>query len=206
MGRVFEASDSLVRVIRGAHQIPESPSELHFWMTQFSSHVRLIKRASATVALLAVSACATLALGDGAHDQQLTAAITEFREETVGQVALSELELRPLTILDGSEEPRVEEGGPHAGAWLTQVMNSGLADRLCAQRDPCEASPDVTIFTLSGPYRANDGVFVDARAQSVTDTGYGIVRTTRLIRLRIAQGESGWRVIAKTPLWETSGS
>lgn len=175
-------------------------------MDRYRLPVQIVKFAPACVAVVALAACATLALGDGADDQQLTAAITDFREEIQGEVALLELELQPLRISDESgQAPRVDEGGPHAGAWLTQVLDSGLADRLCSRADPCEASSDVTVLTLSQPYQANEGVFVDARAQSVTDTGYGIVRTTRLVRLRIARAEAGWRVIAKTPLWETSG-
>ncbi|MGI9626347.1 MAG: hypothetical protein ACR2QM_05890 [Longimicrobiales bacterium] len=157
-------------------------------------------------ALMSLSACATLALGDRVSDQQLTAALTEFREEARGEVALYELELEPVRAPESStQEIEIREGGPHPGQWLNEALDTGLADSICGESDECEASLSMTVVSFSKPYRAREGVFVDARSQSVTDTGYGTVRTTRFSRLTIAEGQGGWRVIAKTPLWETSG-
>lgn len=151
-----------------------------------------------------VTACASLpGLGADPEDQ-LTAALTDLGESTVGAVALETARLRPFELApEGNAEPVVTAVGRHSDGWVDAMLDAGLADRLCDRGDNCEPSTELTVIGLSTPYDGRAGAFVDARVRSVTATGGGQIHTTDFVRLQMVEESTGWRVVASTPLWET---
>ena len=174
--------------------------------SQTLSMPRILSINAAAALTVLQLACAGFPVGGAADSDQLTAALTEFHEGVRGEVVLDPARLarfRPAEEV--GEAPEVGRDGRHSQSWLQAVLAQGLADRLCPSAEDCDASPTVTIVSLSRPYDGQGGVFVDALRKSVTDTGYGLIRSSAMIRLQITKETSGWRVVASTPIWESTG-
>lgn len=172
-------------------------------MTQ--SPLRTISSLGVSVAALICSGCSSFPLVAGAGADQLTAALTEFHEGVRGEVLLDLRTMERFRAVEEGHAPEVSYRGRHPEDWIEAVLSRGLADRLCDEDGDCEASNEVSVVSLSRPYDGGSGVLVDAQLKRVTDTGYGLIRSTELIRLQIDKDDSGWRVVASTPVWETSG-
>ncbi|MDH3223677.1 MAG: hypothetical protein OEO23_08170 [Gemmatimonadota bacterium] len=156
--------------------------------------------------LVLLPACASLSDIGRSDSNQMTAAITDLRESTAGRLTLSAERLAPFRLSeDGASPPEVRSAGRHGRAWLDEMVAAGAVDGICGGPDTCDASPSTTLVTLSGPFDGRTGAFVDARIETVSGPEGASVRQTRLLRLQIVRGASGWRVVAATPLWETMG-
>ena len=150
--------------------------------------------------------CASFPVLGGSRGDQLTAALTDLREGTQVAVAIESVMLAPFRLPeDGSGEPVAETEGRHAADWLEASIATGLADRVCSGGDSCEPAPDQMVVALSRPYSGRRGAFVDARVRGADPAGTGVIRYTRYVRLQMEDTQSGWRVVASVPLWETMG-
>jgi len=165
-----------------------------------------LKTAFSLVAAASAVGCASLSGIGGSAEDQLTAAITDFRESTPGHLTIADERLARFRVApDGASAPEVHTDGHHPASWLDRLIGSGAVNAVCEAPAGCVASTTTTVVSLSAPYDGRAGAFVDARVESVTPVEGGSIRETRLIRLQIERESSGWRVVASTPIWETMG-